>query len=929
MCRAALKKGLFWAFFIFVPMIPLSACFDDTSGSLELKFPESSHSIDSANALTDIGVSVAFTEVNPVNTSYKDHEGDDAGWVEMANISPDTLDLSGMFLTDSKSEPEKWKFGKVLLPPNSFLLIFMSGKNYPDYVMPHDTLDMIGPGCWTWTDSQSDPPGYSYANPLEGKKKNCFAEEGVARFGAVMQLGDNVELGWSSISVFVGTGSSSKSDVMDISATNEILIRAFITKDRKVSFRLAQPTLDDWMGYEMILTGTGDSSTVYRVALPTGKTYPDLENIYGTRLSPETNESQEVTVKVFSYIARNRGHEPHANFKLDKSGGSLYLMNAEHEIVDSISYPQVPIGKAWALGDLNGDLGFGFADPTPYGLATEKVVEKRSPSVDTLAEIPPSGFFADTFVIEFPESADVRCATGGFAPTADSPVVTTLSVNKTMAIRCASFAPGALPGDEIARTYVRSDPRLLPVAFIIADSNSLFDPDTGIYMEGNFAEEKAPHYGANYWLDKEIPVVVDFVEPGTNEPAFSKRAGLKIFGNYSRQNPKKSVAITFREKYGDSRLKYQLFPDFPELNKFKVFLLRNNGGNFGNDYVRDRLASSISEGLGVDYQRGRGAVVYYNGVDFGIHNIRERSTEYYFETHYGLNPDEIDLVKADNTVSAGSAVDYIALMEWLEMHHLDDEDNYAYIASQIDVDNFLNYTHTEIFADNRDWPANNMKKWRSTNPKTRWKWFLYDLDFGFGNNYSEYQDMNIFDFVTSDEGPSWPNGPEHTLLLRRMLENEEFHAAFINRMMALLSMNFESKRVRARLDTLLAEVGPEVVRDQIRWELDESKMVRYLAAIEDFIDERPTVIRDELREHFELDEPITVTLKVEGRGRILVHGLPLDSDSLSVEFFKGFPVSVTAQAADGGVFSGWDDGTKEITRTIKPEEVASLTAIFK
>ena len=39
--------------------------------------------------------------------------------------------------------------------------------------------------------------------------------------------------------------------------------------------------------------------------------------------------------------------------------------------------------------------------------------------------------------------------------------------------------------------------------FLSADPNSLFDPDSGIYMEGNFAQAKEPHYGANYWLDKE------------------------------------------------------------------------------------------------------------------------------------------------------------------------------------------------------------------------------------------------------------------------------------------------------------------------------------------------------------------------------------------------------------------------------------------
>lgn len=336
---------------LFVALV-LSACTDDNPSSLILDMESSSSASGDAGGtkLPFVGGPVMFTEVDPVNVDFKDHEGDDAGWVELFNTSADTVNLSGMYLTDSQEEPFKWKLGDVKMAPNSFLVVFLSGKNYPDYVMPHDSIDMIGSGCWTWTDAESDPPGYSYADPLPGYDEKCFSENGQSRIGTVMKLGENEELGWSSISFFVGTGSSDPSDVLDISAANEILIQAYITKGRNVSVRLAQPDIDDWKGYEMVLEGTGDSSTVYRMALPTGTTFPDLANIYGTRLSPEASESQEVTLKVFSYIARNRGHEPHAGFKLSKKGGLLYLVNADASIVDSVSYPELPLGKTWNYG---------------------------------------------------------------------------------------------------------------------------------------------------------------------------------------------------------------------------------------------------------------------------------------------------------------------------------------------------------------------------------------------------------------------------------------------------------------------------------------------------------------------------------------------------------------------------------------------------
>ena len=279
-------------------------------------------------------------------------------------------------------------------------------------------------------------------------------------------------------------------------------------------------------------------------------------------------------------------------------------------------------------------------------------------------------------------------------------------------------------------------------------------------------------------------------------------------------------------------------------------------------------------------------------------------------------------------MSAGSAADYVALMDWLESNNLDDEENYAYVASQIDVDNFINYMHTEIFANNRDWPANNLKKWRSTSPKTPWKWFLYDLDFGFGNDYSKYTN-NIFEFAAAEDGNSWPNGPEFTLLLRRLLENEDFKAAFINRMAVLLQMNFESSRVLARIENMMAEIQSEIPRDQKRWGLSATKMTKQLNAIKNFAMDRPKVVYDELQEFFALGKKANVTLSVSGSGRILVHNLPVDEKKMTVNFFTGFPVLLSVEPLAGSIFVGWGDGETNPTRVILPESVSEVTALFK
>ena len=543
---------------------------------------------------------------------------------------------------------------------------------------------------------------------------------------------------------------------------------------------------------------------------------------------------------------------------------------------------------------------------------------------DTFTDFPPSGFYPNPFTILFPDNKPLNCEIGGYVPTKDSPLKTEIKIDSTSTVRCINFSDGS--NTETTRTYIFEKKPTIPTIFITTDPNSLFNPDSGIYMKG-----PKSNFDANYWLDKEIPIFIELTETDSYIPAFSKYAGLKIFGNYSRMNAKKSVAITFREKYGDKRLNYELFPEFPNLNRFKGFILRNFGNSFGADYIRDRLASSISEGLDVDYQRGRYVIVYYNGKYFGIHDMRERTNEYYFETHYGMKHKNINILKtsvASNSTSSGSTDDYTALMEWLKNHNLSKEENYEYLASKIDINNTINYIQIETFGYNRDWPGNNVKRWSCTAPQTPWKWILYDLDLTFGQTRDDFPE-NVFEYAFSEKGNYWTNAPQFTFLFRSLLNNKTFKAAFINQMAALLQMNFESSKVLSQIEKMMAEIKEEIPRDQKRWSLNSSKMDEHLEKIKRFAQDRPSLITKHLQEFFKLGETVPIILSTHGNGTILVHNLPLDQGTLTITFFKDYPVTISAKPSNGGKWSHWNDGDTVSTRIIHPGKDKELTAFFK
>lgn len=898
---------------------------------------------------------VIFSEVSPSNANFKDNDGNDPGWLELYNTSDAPVSLKGVALSNDAKYPRRWIFGDATVPAKGHMIVFLSGKNYSDYIAPSDSVNMIGTDCSSEASSGMGMWGGGFdfgggmgdfgggfgggvgagvggaaagntgnAENLPGQSSLCFNENGANQIGAVVKVAQ----GGSYTRVVVN--SSAK-----LGNADQLVIRGFITKSHKIRVNFKEgDNISSWGGKN--LRGTGDTSSVYYVRLGDNATDLKRNNVTATTFATETQGSESTTIKITSYIARKRGHEPHTTFKAEDQGGVLYLVS-ESGVLDSVRYSAVPTGASWSR-DVAGK--WGFAVPSPYGNTVGEVFAEQAQTNEV--NIPASGFYSSPVSVTFP--AGTRCEQGGTEPSANSPVVDqTLNISATTVLRCRVFATGSYPSEEVIRTYVFGQAPTVAAMFVTTDPLSMFSPDTGLYMTGNGAAMMDPKKGANFWSNRELPVYVELFEPGSPKtPAFGIMGDYKISGQYSRAKEKKSFSITLREEYGDKRLKYTLFPDHPELKKFKAFSLRNFGNNCGDDYVRDRLGTSMTEGLDVDYQRGRYVVVYYNGKYYGVHDLRERNSEYYYETKYGLDPNDIDLIDAQNEVGAGSATDYKNMLDWLQSNELTSDANYQKIADQIDVDNYMNYMQAEMFLNNGDWPHNNMKKWRVASQKSKWKWFLYDVDFGFGVGYNT-QNGNVFSYVTNRNGtngmgmmPGMGGGQqsggsisEHTILMIRLLENENFKKAFINRFCVLLSMNFSAERLLKRIDELQSQVQAEVAGDAAFWGYDEASMSSNLEKIKSFAQTRQQTIMSEMQQYFSLGEPAAVTLSAQGSGKILVHNLALDQSSMAVNFYRDVPVTVTAVPNTGAVFGGWSDGVQEATRTFNPGEVTTLTATFK
>ena len=81
---------------------------------------------------------------------------------------------------------------------------------------------------------------------------------------------------------------------------------------------------------------------------------------------------------------------------------------------------------------------------------------------------------------------------------------------------------------------------------------------------------------------------------------------------------------------------------------------------------------------------------------------------------------------------------------------------------------------------NTDWPSNNTKIWRERN-NGRFRWIVYDTDFGLGLCDAGDQltgvDMNMINFVRGEGVTNWGNrDPWMVTIFKHLMQNEEFKA---------------------------------------------------------------------------------------------------------------------------------------------------------
>ena len=103
---------------------------------------------------------------------------------------------------------------------------------------------------------------------------------------------------------------------------------------------------------------------------------------------------------------------------------------------------------------------------------------------------------------------------------------------------------------------------------------------------------------------------------------------------------------------------------------------------------------ALLEGSGVDYQRSRQVIVFYNGEYFGIHDLREHLNEHFVETNYGIDASTVESIKHTNrlvTANGGTIDGYVAMLDFVDASDFSEAGSTAYqtIQAMLDVEVML------------------------------------------------------------------------------------------------------------------------------------------------------------------------------------------------------------------------------------------------
>ncbi len=547
----------------------------------------------------------------------------------------------------------------------------------------------------------------------------------------------------------------------------------------------------------------------------------------------------------------------HSPYKLDADGGYILISSREGVIIDSIAYGKMDAHVSFGR-DESGTIG--YMDPSPR--------QANSQAFETLTE-------DDRCVtVDFSETGGIKEGAFKLALTCDTkgaeiyytidgsePNKTTgtrydslISIGKNTCVRARAFHANKLTSAITTHSYIFSDDThekcgglTIPIVSLTVENDYFYDDMIGIYITGKNGiqgDKNCSGYG-NYNQDWQRPLNFEYIVDGKQE--VSREVESSIVGGCSITETIKSLSLKTSKQTGKEYYDYAFFASKPDINH-KTIHLRNGGSDHKGLRFRDGIMQTFAIGMNIDYQAYQPVAYYLNGKYMGLMNLNERTNADYVTSNYGIDEDDIDLVVISDQkgiyASKGDVEAYNELVDYLSGSAPEDENYFAGACERMDMDEYIDYQIIQQFMVNMDWPGNNTKIWRERKEGSKFRWILFDMDYGLGlYNYKNYKTNMIKWCQGEDASYNWATKKDWmTKIFANLSKNPEFKKKFYLRFMEQLETTFSQERIATVFDSITTMIDEEFCATKGQTATSAAKSIKEYAM------NRPEVIKEQLRE---------------------------------------------------------------------------------
>ena len=723
-----------------------------------------------------------LTELMEKNrTTLSDGDGDCADWIELTNVSGETVELKGCRVSD-REKRYGWVFPEKSLLPGERVLLFASGKDRAgdelhtnfalseyDCVCLFDSegqlLDSVPcAGCAADVSLARDEDGL-WGESLYPTPGEANTADGYERCQQTLTAAGPLVLSEAAVKYYGRTiaGSSNDCDWVEIKNISDqpVLLSDYYLSDKDEEpqrFRLPAQTLK---AGACILLVCGE---------------PDI-SLYGTT--------------------------PCTGFSLNASHEQLYLSDGTGRLIDRMNLRDIPFGASY--GRLDGQPGFYyFSEPTP---GRDNADGRRRVSAQPTA-LTPDGVFegVESVTLELRGAGELRYTINGSAPTEKSELYTgPIEITETCVVSVKSFEDDALPSRTLSLSYFLNEGHTLPVVSFVAENFKEFG---GIYTSGTKTHE--------------LPGVLSMY---CGEDSFHANCAVNLNGETSLILTKKNMAVHFNGAYGQETLEHDLFGG--GTTSFRSLLLRAGQDQFETS-MRNELSHRLAEKAdsAAIYQRCLFCILYIDGEYKGIYALEERPNRYLYAARAGVDPDSVEIFEAPAPYKSEFFTDVVQFVNSNDMRV---DENYRQFCRCIDIDSLIDWLFLEGYCANTDLTSGNLRYARSYQADGRWHLLFYDLDVAF-RVFDSIQKTLLNSYGISSIQVAGFSVP--------LMQNAEFRDRFLSRAAELLAGPLSNESVLEEIERMEEQLRPEIPRDFKRDGKDERSWNKSLDALKSMIRDR-------------------------------------------------------------------------------------------